>query len=87
MPSEQTSFLVEYNGAGGDENDPECAFMVDMDTMSNCRYDLYSCKCFDAFNNTFVCLRTLQGEDIDTVLCQFQACLVFGCSTFLMLIQ
>ena len=74
----QTDFLVEYNGAGGKGNDPECAAVVDMENQYDCKYDIYDCKCRDCFNNTFTCVRTIDGEDTDTVLCQFQASLIFG---------
>merc|ERR1712223_1547431 len=71
-PVMQTDFLVEYNGAGGKGNDPECAAVVDMENQYDCKYDIYDCKCRDCFNNTFTCVRTIDGEDTDTVLCQFQ---------------
>ena len=49
--------------------------MVDMDNMSGCRMSgptSFFCKCEDARNNTFTCLRTIKGED--TVRCFFKAC-------------
>ena len=66
---------MEYHGEGNRAgNDPECAHMVDMDNMSGCRASgplSFFCKCEDARNNTFTCLRTLKGED--SVRCFFKA--------------
>ena len=51
--------------------------MVDMENQSSCRggpgpFDFF-CKCEDARNNTYACLRTLnKGDDEDTVRCFFE---------------
>ena len=49
--------------------------MVDMENQSSCRGDpgpfSFFCKCEDARNNTYACLRTLKGEE-DTVRCFFE---------------
>ena len=71
---------MEYHGEGNRAgNDPACAHMVDMDNMSGCRASgplSWFCKCEDARNNTYTCLRTLKGED--TVRCFFKACFIDG---------
>lgn len=59
-------FLIEYHGEQEQEhntcyNDPE---------VKECRRDA-SCKCFDARNNTYTCLRYL-SEKIDDKYCIFQ---------------
>ncbi len=51
---------MEYHGQGNrGGNDPRCASLVDMDNMDECWYGKFSCKCQDAKNNTYSCLRRM----------------------------
>ena len=50
--------------------------MVDMDSMDECGWAPFSCKCQDAKNNTYSCLRTIAtgGAEKDEVYCVFRVC-------------
>ncbi|CAH0758716.1 unnamed protein product [Diatraea saccharalis] len=54
---EERYMLVEYYGEGRDGSvDPKCPWKYDSDNLAQC-YPAYECKCQDARNNTFACLR------------------------------
>ncbi|XP_069022326.1 glucosamine (N-acetyl)-6-sulfatase (Sanfilippo disease IIID), b [Embiotoca jacksoni] len=58
-------FLVEYNGEGHLTTDPSCPKLGP--GLSQCFPD---CVCEDAFNNTYACVRTLDGKQ-DLQYCEF----------------
>jgi len=62
-------FLVEYRGESGQGIDQGCEKWSIGGDMCSCRAD-YECKCFDARNNTYDCIRTLSA-DRNMVLCAF----------------
>jgi len=67
----RNSFLVEYSGEGSAHTNSEsCAGLLhnDLDNLAQCS-DMFDCKCQDARNNTYTCLRTMGQED--TMFCQF----------------
>ncbi|XP_067114155.1 glucosamine (N-acetyl)-6-sulfatase (Sanfilippo disease IIID), b [Osmerus mordax] len=57
-------FLVEYNGEGHTTPDPSCPKLGP--GLSQCFPD---CVCEDAFNNTYACVRTLVGHNLQ--YCEF----------------
>merc|ERR1711890_22863 len=65
-------FLVEYSEEGNPvSNSPECREILndDFDNLQGCHVD-FGCKCQDARNNTYTCLRSHDQDD--TVFCEFQ---------------
>ncbi|KAM6903019.1 glucosamine (N-acetyl)-6-sulfatase (Sanfilippo disease IIID), b [Xenentodon cancila] len=58
-------FLVEYNGEGYPEKDPACPKLGP--GLSECFPD---CVCEDAYNNTYACVRTLDGKQ-NLQYCEF----------------
>ena len=69
-------FLIEYYGEGEQTfNDVDCWSEVDADNMAWCDAEFFSCKCQDSRNNTYTCLRTIFGEEEDTILCLFEVCI------------
>ncbi|XP_074474712.1 glucosamine (N-acetyl)-6-sulfatase (Sanfilippo disease IIID), b [Sebastes fasciatus] len=58
-------FLVEYNGEGHPTTDPACPKLGP--GLSQCFPD---CVCEDAYNNTYACVRTLDGKD-NLQYCEF----------------
>ncbi|XP_049594906.1 glucosamine (N-acetyl)-6-sulfatase (Sanfilippo disease IIID), b [Syngnathus scovelli] len=58
-------FLVEHTGEGLSSADPSCPEMGP--GLSQCFPD---CVCEDSFNNTYACVRTLDGRD-DMQYCEF----------------
>ncbi|KAM9735039.1 LOW QUALITY PROTEIN: glucosamine (N-acetyl)-6-sulfatase (Sanfilippo disease IIID), b [Menidia menidia] len=58
-------FLVEYTGEGHPTPDPACPKLGP--GLSQCFPD---CVCEDAFNNTYACVRTLDGQQ-DLQYCEF----------------
>lgn len=64
-PPSPRSFLIEYQG----EHDRTSNSCYDDSNLKLC-CPKTSCKCFDAKNNTFVCLRRL-SEKADDIFCQF----------------
>lgn len=58
-------FLVEYTGEGHPTTDPACPKLGP--GLSQCFPD---CVCEDAFNNTYACVRTLDGKT-DLQYCEF----------------
>ncbi|XP_035996516.1 glucosamine (N-acetyl)-6-sulfatase (Sanfilippo disease IIID), b [Fundulus heteroclitus] len=58
-------FLVEYTGEGNPTKDPTCPKLGP--GVSQCFPD---CVCEDAFNNTYACVRTLDGKQ-DLQYCEF----------------
>ena len=66
------NFLVEYSGEGsaGTSSD-SCAGQLhnDLANLSECSAE-FGCKCQDARNNTYTCLRTIGQEN--TMFCQFE---------------
>ena len=66
------SFLIEYSGEGSaGTSSSSCAGQLnhDLPNLSQCS-DMFGCKCQDARNNTYTCLRTIGQED--TIFCQFE---------------
>ncbi|KAJ1530549.1 hypothetical protein ONE63_005437 [Megalurothrips usitatus] len=62
------AILIEYSGEGGKSVSPDCPWQEDSG-LSNCSPES-ACKCQDARNNTYVCVRTI-GANQDSVLCKF----------------
>ncbi|XP_068430168.1 glucosamine (N-acetyl)-6-sulfatase (Sanfilippo disease IIID), b [Clinocottus analis] len=58
-------FLVEYTGEGHPTTDPSCPKLGP--GLSQCFPD---CVCEDAYNNTYACVRTLDGQH-DLQYCEF----------------
>ncbi|XP_023194227.1 N-acetylglucosamine-6-sulfatase-like [Xiphophorus maculatus] len=58
-------FLIEYTGEGNPTKDPTCPKLGP--GVSQCFPD---CVCEDAFNNTYACVRTLDGKQ-DLQYCEF----------------
>lgn len=58
-------FLVEYTGEGSPTHDPTCPKLGP--GVSQCFPD---CVCEDSFNNTYACVRTLDGKQ-DLQYCEF----------------
>lgn len=65
----QHSFLVEYSGEYDGPRDAKCQSMTDFN-MTECSFD-FGCKCQDARNNTYSCVRSKSEAD-DVIFCQFQ---------------
>ena len=66
------SFLVEYSGEAETRSSSDaCAPAVkhDLDNLAECSKE-FDCKCQDARNNTYTCIRTLGQED--SLFCEFQ---------------
>ena len=66
------NFLIEYSGEGSARtNDQSCEGQLhgDLGNLSQCSKE-FDCKCQDARNNTYTCLRSLGQED--SVFCQFE---------------
>lgn len=62
--------LVEYYGEGRDGSvDPKCPWKYDSDNLAQC-YPEYECKCQDAKNNTFACLRHI-AQRVNKKYCLF----------------
>ncbi|XP_035391424.1 glucosamine (N-acetyl)-6-sulfatase (Sanfilippo disease IIID), b isoform X2 [Electrophorus electricus] len=57
-------FLVEYTGEGHVPEDPHCPRLGP--GLANCFPD---CICQDSFNNTYACVRTLKGDNLQ--YCEF----------------
>jgi N-acetylglucosamine-6-sulfatase len=62
------SFLIEYHGEGGNGNDAGCEPFID-ENVAECALD-WGCKCQDAKNNTYGCLRSIT-DDEDSLYCKF----------------
>uniref|UniRef100_A0A665V290 N-acetylglucosamine-6-sulfatase n=1 Tax=Echeneis naucrates TaxID=173247 RepID=A0A665V290_ECHNA len=58
-------FLIEYTGEGHPTTDPACPKLGP--GLSECFPD---CVCEDAYNNTYACVRTLDGQN-DMQYCEF----------------
>ena len=72
-------FLIEYNGEGQKfTNDVECFSEVDAENMAYCDSESFSCKCQDARNNTYTCLRTMIDLEEDSIFCLFEVWLRMG---------
>lgn len=66
----ERNMLIEYYGEGKDGTvDEKCPWKYDSDHLAQCRL-AYDCKCQDAKNNTFACLRHV-GERINKKYCLF----------------
>uniref|UniRef100_A0A8C5EP74 N-acetylglucosamine-6-sulfatase n=1 Tax=Gouania willdenowi TaxID=441366 RepID=A0A8C5EP74_GOUWI len=63
--SARSFFLVEYSGEGQSTEDPSCPKLGP--GVSECFPD---CVCEDAFNNTYACVRALEGPN-DLQYCEF----------------
>ena len=66
------SFLVEYSGEGTEgSSSPECKEKLqnDLGSLSECDARL-DCKCQDARNNTYACIRT-HGQE-NSLFCKFE---------------
>ncbi|XP_049879116.1 N-acetylglucosamine-6-sulfatase-like [Pectinophora gossypiella] len=64
------AMLVEYYGEGRDGTvDPKCPWSYDSDNLAQC-HPLYECKCQDARNNTYGCVRHL-AQRVNTKFCYF----------------
>ncbi|XP_032526947.2 N-acetylglucosamine-6-sulfatase-like [Danaus plexippus] len=62
--------LVEYYGEGRDDSvDPSCPWKYDSEHLAQC-YPQYDCKCQDARNNTFACLRHI-SQRFNMKYCSF----------------
>jgi len=66
---EEREFLVEYSGEGGQGVHPDCSQWNTGD-FSFCKPE-FDCKCTDAKNNTYSCIRRL-GEGLNTIYCMFE---------------
>lgn len=62
--TERPFFLVEYTGEGHSSEDPGCPKLGP--GLAECFPD---CVCEDAFNNTYACVRTLKGANLQ--YCEF----------------
>lgn len=62
------SFLVEHSGEGGKSISVACPWFGDSG-LSNCSPES-ACKCQDARNNSYSCVRTV-GPKLDSLLCKF----------------
>ena len=61
-------FLIEYHGESSDTwRDPRCP---KLEGLGECSFD-WGCKCQDARNNTYNCLRSLTSRE-DIIFCQFK---------------
>ncbi|KPJ11569.1 N-acetylglucosamine-6-sulfatase [Papilio machaon] len=66
----ERTMLVEYYGEAKDGTvDPDCPWSYDKDNLAQC-YPEYACKCQDARNNTFGCLRHI-AKRINMKYCLF----------------
>lgn len=66
----ERNMLIEYYGEGKDGSvDKECPWKYDSGNLAQC-YPQYSCKCQDAKNNTYACIRHI-AERIDKKYCLF----------------
>ena len=66
------SFLVEYSGEAGTRSSSDsCAQALkhDLDNLAECSQE-FDCKCQDARNNTYTCIRTLGQEN--SLFCEFK---------------
>ena len=69
---EEHDEAAEYSGEGSARtNDQSCEGQLhgDLGNLSQCSKE-FDCKCQDARNNTYTCLRSLGQED--SVFCQFE---------------
>lgn len=67
----ERDILIEYHGEGGNGNDEACIAMIDdLANLAECGMD-WGCKCQDAKNNTYACLRSLRTDVEDFLYCQF----------------
>ena len=63
------SFIVTYSGEYSTRGVPlECEGIVDSQ-MSQCRLE-WDCKCQDVANNTYLCIRKINGQE-NSIVCQF----------------
>ncbi|XP_034828296.1 N-acetylglucosamine-6-sulfatase-like [Maniola hyperantus] len=66
----ERNMLIEYYGEGrGGSVDENCPWKYDGDNLAEC-YPQYDCKCQDARNNTFACLRHI-AKRINIKYCSF----------------
>ncbi|XP_052738954.1 N-acetylglucosamine-6-sulfatase [Bicyclus anynana] len=66
----ERNMLVEYYGEGRDGTvDENCPWKYDSDNLAQC-YPQYNCKCQDARNNTYACLRHI-AKRINMKYCSF----------------
>lgn len=66
------SFLVEYSGEAGTRSSSDAcaqALKHDLDNLAECSQE-FDCKCQDARNNTYTCIRTLGQEN--SLFCEFK---------------
>ena len=66
------NFLIEYSGEGAASTSSEaCSEQLhgDLEDLAQCS-QTFQCKCQDARNNTYTCLRSIGQED--SIFCQFE---------------